>query len=181
MSDVERWAKDQAIGAALDFVWPPQFATQPLRAWTHRGVLCAVAHGGMSINGYVCIPPDHPWRALTSYDDLPVSVHGGLTWGPERVSEPITWEDVTLPAHPGKTWDEVRGWVGFDTGHGGDWWSDEALAEAGVVLDERMRRSRELIGKLGSAFGRRIDWTLPLLMEETTRLADQVADAWGRA
>lgn len=50
-------------------------------------------------NGYVKIPEDHPWFEK-HYDDIPVQVHGGLTYGDDG------------------------GWIGFDTAHLGDYWPD---------------------------------------------------------
>lgn len=49
-----------------------------------------------SWNGYVRLPDGHPWMGLGE-DDIPVDVHGGLTYknGP---------------------------WIGFDTVHAGDGW-----------------------------------------------------------
>ncbi len=33
-----------------------------------------------AVNGYVLIPEVHIWHGL-DYDDIPVDVHGGLTYG----------------------------------------------------------------------------------------------------
>lgn len=46
--------------------------------------------------GYAKLPADHPWRQLNA-DDIPVDVHGGITYGPDS-----------------------DGWIGFDTMHAGD-------------------------------------------------------------
>lgn len=43
--------------------------------------------------GYVKLPADHPWRRLDA-DNIPVDVHGGITYGPDN-----------------------DGWIGFDTMH----------------------------------------------------------------
>lgn len=63
---------------------------------------------GMHLCGYVSLPPGHPWHGK-DYDDIPVSVHGGLTY-----AEPAD-ESVARDAAP-------RGWwvIGFDCAHGGD-------------------------------------------------------------
>lgn len=52
-------------------------------------------------NGYVKIPEGHHWHGLY-YDDIPVEVHGGLTYGGGE-----------------------SGWIGFDTLHCGDRWPGE--------------------------------------------------------
>lgn len=46
--------------------------------------------------GYVRLPEDHPWRGMDA-EDIPVDVHGGVTYGPDG-----------------------DGWIGFDTLHAGD-------------------------------------------------------------
>ena len=56
-------------------------------------------------NGYVRIPDGHPYYEKT-YDDIPVDVHGGLTF-----SDHI-FED-------GKYFSDGY-WIGFDTAHYGD-------------------------------------------------------------
>jgi hypothetical protein len=53
-----------------------------------------------AVNGYVKIPTDHHWHGL-SYDEINVTVHGGLTYGGRE-----------------------SGWIGFDTIHSGDIWPD---------------------------------------------------------
>lgn len=57
-------------------------------------------------NGYIGLPEGHPWHGL-SYDDIDVSIHGGLTYASDE-----------LP----KGGDDISGywWIGFDTVHGGD-------------------------------------------------------------
>jgi hypothetical protein len=57
------------------------------------------------LNGYVGLPKGHPDYGK-SYDDIEVSVHGGLTYNSYK--NPKTKEEDDL-------W-----WIGFDTGHYGD-------------------------------------------------------------
>lgn len=98
---------------------------------------------GSSANAYAHLPEGHPWRDK-GYDDIPVEVHGGLTYG------------------------NNDGWIGFDTAHAWDIWSDEALAEIGGENRYRM------------SFGRDdwdIDWTLARVVAEAESLAAQVAAA----
>lgn len=68
-------------------------------------------------NGYVGVPPEHPWYGL-SYDEIHekypnLSVHGGLTY-----SDSIIGDDESP-----NTW-----WVGFDTCH---------LDDNKITCDER--------------------------------------------
>jgi hypothetical protein len=61
--------------------------------------------------GYAAVPPSHPYWGHY-YDDVPVSVHGGLTYGAQcdgsicHVPEPGEPDDVF--------------WFGFDCSHSGD-------------------------------------------------------------
>ena len=71
-------------------------------------------------NGYVLIPPEHPWHGLP-YDNIPVDVHGGLTFGSSISNAP--W----VKYHPILQKNENRGRnyqdyfvYGFDTAHLGD-------------------------------------------------------------
>lgn len=61
--------------------------------------------------GYVGIPESHP-LFMKSYDDAPIDVHGGLTYG-ALCSPPIC--HIPAPGMPEKVW-----WLGFDTAHYGD-------------------------------------------------------------
>lgn len=54
--------------------------------------------------GYVCIPSGHPYHGR-HYDDIPVYVHGGLTFGEHAL-------DVSFRAIPSQYYV-----VGFDTAH----------------------------------------------------------------
>lgn len=74
-------------------------------------------------NGYVAIPPGHPWHS-ECYDDIDVSIHGGLTFSQ---SGSVEFMDITLP-------EEIHNWwiIGFDTAHYGDNlsnWTKEAVEE----------------------------------------------------
>ena len=67
-------------------------------------------------NGYVMIPEGHQYYGK-SYDDIDVSVHGGLTYG--------SFED------------DGKYWVGFDTSHYGDdlkRWPKSAVFEETMML-----------------------------------------------
>lgn len=77
---------------------PPKMT--PLESGVHRGLRWAVVAAPVAgVNGYVQLPTGHPWAHL-GYDDMPVEVHGGLTYAEGR-------------------------WIGFDTAHSGDVWGTE--------------------------------------------------------
>lgn len=72
-------------------------------------------------NGYVRIVEGHPFYAM-NYMDIPVSVHGGLTFS-EHITNNISWSDGF--------------WVGFDTAHYGDnsdMWTIEAVSDETIHL-----------------------------------------------
>jgi hypothetical protein len=49
--------------------------------WIYRELPCLMLRGPLwHWCGYVGVPPTHP-HAATDYDEVPVSVHGGLTYG----------------------------------------------------------------------------------------------------
>jgi hypothetical protein len=65
-------------------------------------------------NGYVLIPKGHKYHGV-HYDNIPVDVHGGLTFGEEVDDRLIAiWGNILNSSDIG-TW-----CVGFDTGHLGD-------------------------------------------------------------
>lgn len=116
-----------------------------LMQWEHAGLNCAIASSGIGfVNGYVQVPENHPTYKL-GYDRLyDLDVHGGLTYANDR------------------------GWFGFDTGHYGDYWSDEQLAECGMSAERKYR----------SAFaGESIYhiWNKAALVAEVEKLAEALA------
>lgn len=67
--------------------------------------------------GYVGVPPEHPYHGR-SYDDLPVEVHGGLTYADRCVEggeEQARVCHVPEPGRPEDVW-----WFGFDCAHAWD-------------------------------------------------------------
>ncbi|HYT41828.1 MAG TPA: hypothetical protein VEP90_05750 [Methylomirabilota bacterium] len=61
---------------------------------------------------YIRIPEKHPWLKVDNYNDIPLDVHGGITFlttitGKEKIEE--DWHKFT----PGT-------WLGWDYGHAGD-------------------------------------------------------------
>lgn len=58
-------------------------------------------------NGYLGIPPEHPWYNKNYNEIDNVVIHGGLTWSESHLPN---WN---------KDSDDFW-WLGFDTAHGGD-------------------------------------------------------------
>jgi len=79
------------------------------RKWEAHGLKCRVLDSPFQgYNGYVGIPKEHPaWRK--NYNDLPIDVHGGLTFSEMGKEDDANWPDPELC------------WFGFDTAHSGDW------------------------------------------------------------
>jgi len=69
-------------------------------------------------NGYVSLPPDHPWHGV-HYEDIPMDIHGDLTYS---IMEAERWV------------------IGFDTCHFGDtaqrWPVEAVAAEAESLLKQ---------------------------------------------
>ena len=153
----------------------------PLGIGEVDGIAWAITHNNNShmphVNGYARIPWEgHPWSGLESYDDIQeaIDVHGGLTFGPSRE---FTMETLG-PAYtrPAVTFRMVGGWIGFDTAHAWDYWSDDALAEVYVT--------REPLPD-GSYLGLPLDshalnWTSVKVATEAMSLARQIAAAGRR-
>lgn len=55
-------------------------------------------------NGYIGVPPEHPWFGI-DYNDIQCDVHGGLTYSAD---------------HKPKEKPDGYWWIGFDTGHYSD-------------------------------------------------------------
>lgn len=124
--------------------WP--FPSPPVLHWNHLGVECAYTINTFGATpelpadvpefvrqvfqpwfcGYVRIPEGHPWRKFGSYYDIPASVHGDLTYGPYAAR----YDDPKFYALE-HSWEEVGGWVGFDTHHFNDpgTWTAEMVVE----------------------------------------------------
>ncbi len=79
-------------------------------------------------NGYVRIPEGHPYYEKT-YDDIPVDVHGGLTFS-DHIFE------------NGKHFSDGY-WVGFDTAHYGDDLQSWPMVR---VMDETIHLFKEIYG-----------------------------------
>lgn len=86
-------------------------------------------------NGYVLIPEGHKYYGI-HYNDIPVDVHGGLTFS-ELITENSNRQFNIQP-------DELNCWmVGFDTCHFGDSpdiWTKEAVQEEANHLKEQLEK-----------------------------------------
>ena len=78
-------------------------------------------------NGYVRIVEGHPFYGM-NYMDIPVNVHGGLTFG-DHVMDNTHFPDGY--------------WVGFDTAHYGD---DSEIWTIEAVSDETIHLFNEIYG-----------------------------------
>ena len=83
-------------------------------------------------NGYVVIPPIHPWHNK-DYNDIDVEVHGGLTFG--EPYETLSWPELTEA-------DKGHWIIGFDTCHYSDTkerWPKEAVREETKILMKQVQ------------------------------------------
>jgi hypothetical protein len=91
----------------------PWDAEPDLVEFRHAGLPCVLRRSPMGVwCGYVGIPPEHPDHG-GDYNDVPVEVHGGLTYG--RACDPHVACHVPAPGESDAFW-----WFGFDCGHGFD-------------------------------------------------------------
>lgn len=173
--------------------WPFK-GIRPISHGVVDGIAWATAPGwrGNSINGYAQIPAEHPWADTTDTEQLPVEVHGGLSFGPRehrvfdfselaelavkvgsvpvpeslRNAEPFETTEVTLAS--------IGGWVGFDTAHAGDRWEVSTLRAHGLdpetdsILSNLYRPDDPPL-------------TLAYVEREAQHLAAQIAHAHGEA
>ena len=113
----------------------------------HAGLPCLLKRnrGGVWC-GYAAVPPDHPWHG-THYDEVPVDVHGGLTYA-DACRGSIC--HVPQPGEPDNVW-----WFGFDSGHVGDVipalpqvteWTDD-YRDMAYVRAETTRLAEQLAAK----------------------------------
>ena len=86
----EQIAKDPVSTVYEDFV--------------EEGIRCRIMRGPCGMVAYLGISPSHP-IAGKEYDDIPLDVHGGLTFS---------------RAGDGKNWPKGYWWYGWDYAHAGD-------------------------------------------------------------
>lgn len=81
----------------------------------HAGLQCVVlrnARGG-NLNGYVAVPESNPWHGK-AYGELPVDVHGGLTFSGEMRNRSGYFFGFDC-AH---AWDLCPGWTAYPASFG---------------------------------------------------------------
>ena len=127
------------------------------REWEHAGLLCAVVQAKEAGHrcGYVRVPPSHSAHGK-DYNELDVSVHGGLTFG---AIEPCAHEDG------------VGFWFGFDCVHSGDASYDPSVKPEDV--SEPVRMCMEIDRKY--PIGGQHYWLQDEVESETEQLAEQLA------
>ncbi len=95
--------------------WPPgPWDSEPDKlVWKTRAGLPGMVHRNRmgSLCGYVAVVPGHPSYGV-GYDDVDVSVHGGLTYA-DKCDGTIC--HVPQPGEPDDVW-----WFGFDCAHVND-------------------------------------------------------------
>lgn len=148
-------------------MWP--LAGPPREVWLHAGVVCAIAWGFAGYNGYVQLPPRHPWR-MRDYDEIPVEVHGGLTFGHHRSIEN---REFGL-RREGRTAADTGGWVGFDTMHAWDHWPDDELPMPAQRINRETVMYRQLMREMHTGDRFTVTWTLERLRAEVEHLAEQI-------
>ena len=96
----------------------------PEKEWKHSGLKCYIMKveyesGSYHRCGYVVIPKNHVCYGL-NYNDIPINVHGGLTYGTDNT-------------------------FGFDTGHWGDIQSDESSEKGHFwTLEEMVKETNKM-------------------------------------
>ncbi len=146
---------------------------EPDRAeWEHAGLPCLAIRNRSGVwCGYAAVPPGHPSHGQ-DYNDVPVEVHGGLTYG-SLCDGHIC--HVPKPGDP----DDVY-WFGFDCHHGGDFgpgmhartrhyggaFSDVDYDHASAVATREAHPDRWDVD---------VYRTLDYVQGETNRLAEQLA------
>jgi hypothetical protein len=102
--------RDEELKASLP---PGEWQNEPDRIeWRVGDFACLMVRGfNAAWCGYVGVSPGHPWHGQ-HYDDVPVDVHGQLTYGKECAGRIC---HVPRDGEPEHLW-----WLGFDCAHGYD-------------------------------------------------------------
>lgn len=113
------------------------------------GLHCVVIAQDMGFRcGYVAVPEGHPWYNLDCKYLEDVDVHGGVTYS--GFGHPI---------------DSGEFFIGFDCAHSGD------ANDPKILVDSKITADSERFHLPGSHI-----WTKGEVIQETTRLAQQVRD-----
>jgi hypothetical protein len=136
------------------------WTTEPHRVeFVHAGLQCLLVRQCEMLHwcGYVGVPPTHPYFG-SNYDDVPVEVHGGLTYAAACTS-PV----CHIPAEPGP---DALWWFGFDCAHADD------LSPGRLLLWQELKdKGTELSkGFIGGTY-RDSQWVIG----QTRKLADQLS------
>jgi hypothetical protein len=84
------------------------------KVWNYKGLPCVILFVGQShLCGYVGVTKDYPTFQM-NYTELPVKVHGGLTYAGDGMAE-LFADKNELIRKLGNHW-----WFGFDCCHAGD-------------------------------------------------------------
>lgn len=75
--------------------------------------------------GYIRIPDTHSWQAIVDYNDIPLEVHGGVTF-----ADRITKDDDRFKGQPFTS----GYWVGWDYAHLGDAMPDGGFSFPGEKI-----------------------------------------------
>lgn len=114
-------------------------------------------------NGYVLIPKKHPWYGI-KYDNIPVHIHGGLTFGDffdiHYVKEWLSNKDVAGDINLNNYKDFENYWmIGFDTAHLNDnkinCSKDYVINETKKLLEQCLNDSFKDIKKYKNVFLRK--------------------------
>lgn len=103
----------------------------PEKEWVYKNYKCKVHfYENKWRCGYAQIPKTHPCFLVSSYDDIPIDAHGGLTYGgySKKLNE---------------------NWLGFDTAHAGDRRADEEESKGHFwTLEEVMKETEGMVDQL---------------------------------
>lgn len=163
----ERWPAGPWDEEPDKVQWPDETTGLPCLAVRNRmGAWC----------GYVGLPAGHPWRDKST-DEMDVSVHGGLTFGPAPCMEDERF--VCHVVHD-KEEEDVQ-WIGFDCLHLNDTAPGMMASEAFInekVVAEGKKPFDLWSEREGEWFMRKSYKPLAYVTAEVTSLAAQVENAW---
>jgi hypothetical protein len=89
--------------------------------WVEDGIGCLIRRANWAIAAYLGVPKEHPFCLLNA-DDIPLRVHGGLTFGYDFDSQNENWPD------------DYR-WYGWDYGH----YLDITTRDGELEIDEERK------------------------------------------
>lgn len=160
------------------------FTRPAIKLWVAYDLRCAIYWGLAQFNGYVQLPVGHVDRELAeAYDAfVPATDSFGYTRKTSMGYGSLghLGDEIAIPLTYGP---DLEGWIGFDTGHGFDVWTDEEidrwLPTADPVSDMDYRARLELMGedivhpgRMTQRYGLDVHvWTMDELEERVKMLA----------